>query len=62
MMHPLRLAALLAAGSTALAVAPAAHAVTVKVSVENLAPTDGTRLTPLFFAVHDGSVDLFDVG
>lgn len=62
MMHPLRLATLLAAGGAALAVAPAAHAIAVKVSVENLAPADGTRLTPLFFAIHDGSVDLFDVG
>ena len=61
MTHPLRLAAILAAGSTVLAAAPAAHAVAVKVSVENLAPDDGTRLTPLFFAIHDGSLDLFDV-
>lgn len=57
-----RLAALATAGGAALADAPAAHAVAVKVSVEKLAPTDDTRLTPQFFAVHDGSADQFDVG
>lgn len=56
------LAALATAGGAALADAPAAHAVAVKVSVEKLAPTDDTRLTPQFFAVHDGSADQFDVG
>ena len=62
MMHPLRLAALLAAGSTALAIAPAAHAVAVKISVENVAPMGATSHTPVWIGLHDGTFDLFNPG
>lgn len=33
----------------------------VRITVENLAPADGTLLTPFWIGVHDGSYDLFDV-
>lgn len=62
MTHPLRLAALLAAGSTALAVAPVAHAVAVRISVENVAPMGATSHTPVWIGLHDGTFDLFNSG
>jgi hypothetical protein len=36
--------------------------VTVEFTVESLAPTDGTVLTPVWMGIHDGSFDLFDNG
>ncbi len=50
---------MLTAGSL-LAVTSPASAVTVKVSVTNLAPTNGTLLTPTWFGFHDGSFDIYD--
>ena len=32
------------------------------ITIENLAPEDGTLQTPFWLGVHDGSFDLFDVG
>ena len=34
----------------------------VTVRIENLSPPNGTFLTPVWFGIHDGSFDLFDVG
>lgn len=39
-----------------------ALAIDVRVSITNLAPTNGTYLTPMWFGFHDGSFDMFDVG
>lgn len=51
--------ALLTAGSM-LTVASDASALTLKISVENLSPTNGTLLTPLWFGFHDGGFDIYD--
>ena len=51
----------IAAGST-LALAPVASAATLRITVDNLAPTNGTFLTPTWFGFHDGSFDLYDRG
>lgn len=50
------------AASSALALAPAASAATLKITVDNLAPDKGTFLTPAWFGFHDGSFDLYDRG
>jgi len=50
--------ALLAAGFMA---APA-QGVVLRVKVENLAPANGTFLTPVWVGFHDGSFDLYDLG
>ncbi len=42
--------------------AASAHAITVKVKVENLSESDGLWFTPVFFGFHDGSFDTFDAG
>jgi hypothetical protein len=34
----------------------------VQITVENVAPADGVRITPLWFGIHDGSFDAFDAG
>ncbi len=34
----------------------------LRVTIENLSPTDGFFLTPLWFGLHDGSFDLFNPG
>lgn len=34
----------------------------VKVTIENLAPTNGTYQSPFWVGFHDGSFDMFDVG
>ena len=44
------------------AIAGAAEATMVRVTVTNTASDGGLSLTPLYFGFHDGSVDLFDVG
>lgn len=44
------------------AVAGSAMALDVVVTVTNVAPTNGSFLTPLWFGFHDGSFDMFDVG
>jgi hypothetical protein len=33
----------------------------IKVTIEKLAPENGTFLTPVWFGIHDGSFDLFDI-
>ena len=58
---PLTLIAAAAAAAVALP-ASTAQAESVTVIVENLAPDNGLFLTPVFVALHDGSVDLFDSG
>ena len=50
---------LLTTGSL-LAVASAASAASLKVSIENLAPQNGTLLTPLWVGFHDGGFDVYD--
>jgi hypothetical protein len=40
--------------------ASAASAATLKVSIENLAPQNGTLLTPLWVGFHDGGFDIYD--
>ena len=40
--------------------ATAASAATLKVTIENLAPTNGGFLTPVWGGVHDGTFDLYD--
>ncbi|MDQ8186703.1 spondin domain-containing protein [Pelagicoccus sp. SDUM812002] len=42
--------------------AVSAHAITVKVKVENISASDGLWFTPVFFGFHDGSFDTFDPG
>lgn len=42
--------------------AASAHAVTVKVKVENVGASDGLWFTPVFFGFHDGTFDTFDPG
>lgn len=39
-----------------------AHAITAKVTVENLAHDGGLWFTPVFFGFHDGSFDMFNPG
>lgn len=48
--------------SLATAFASSAMAIDVRVSITNLAPSNGTYLTPMWFGFHDGSFDMFDVG
>lgn len=43
-------------------VGASAHAITVKVKVENTSDRDGLWFTPVFFGFHDGSFDSFDPG
>ncbi len=50
------------AASSTLALAPLADAATLKITVDNLAPTNGTFLTPVWFGFHDGNFDLYDRG
>jgi hypothetical protein len=47
-----------------IAAAPPAGAAsyTVQVSIENLAPVNGTYITPLWVGFHDGGFDFFDAG
>jgi len=47
----------------ALALVPAAaHAQNIRVSVENLAPNQGTFLTPVWVGFHNGTFDLYNRG
>ncbi|MEL4896507.1 spondin domain-containing protein [Crocosphaera sp. Alani8] len=50
---------LLTAGSI-LTFSSAASALTLKISVESLTPTNGTLLTPVWFGFHDGGFDIYD--
>lgn len=60
-MPPLaRLSSLLAGASlTVLTTLPSA-AFDVRVTVENLSPTDGTLITPVWAGFHDGTFDLYN--
>ncbi|ELR99740.1 spondin domain-containing protein [Gloeocapsa sp. PCC 73106] len=49
----------LAATSYLLATS-AASAVTLRVTIENLSPQNGTLLTPLWFGFHDGNFDIYN--
>ena len=60
-LHKGLIASAIAAGST-LALAPVASAATLRITVDNLAPANGTFLTPTWFGFHDGSFDLYDRG
>ena len=42
--------------------ATAASAATLKVTVDNLAPINGTLLTPAWVGFHDGTFDLYNLG
>lgn len=53
---------LIAAAIAASAVAGAASATQLQVTVENLAPANGVALTPLLTVFHDGGFDLFNPG
>jgi len=55
------MATMVAVGSM-MTMASTATAVTLKVSIENLSPTNGSVLPPVWVAFHDGSFDTFDVG
>ncbi|MDJ0743686.1 MAG: spondin domain-containing protein [Xenococcaceae cyanobacterium MO_167.B27] len=48
-------------GSTAI-MATSAEAVSLQLTIENLGPTDGALITPLWVGLHDGSFDTFDFG
>ncbi|MBD0389445.1 MAG: spondin domain-containing protein [Nostoc sp. C3-bin3] len=48
--------------SSMIAIASAATAVTLKVSVENLSPPNGNDLPRIWVAFHDGSFDYFNTG
>lgn len=56
-----RLSILAAALATAL-VAPAAHAIQVRVSITSLIPTQGAELTPVWVGFHDGYFDTYNLG
>lgn len=55
-------AALRGIAAAACLFAVSAHAITVKVKVENLSAYDGLWFTPVFFGFHNGSFDTFDPG
>ncbi|MEO0458651.1 MAG: spondin domain-containing protein, partial [Cyanobacteria bacterium P01_A01_bin.114] len=40
--------------------AASAMAATLRITVDNLAPTNGNFLTPVWFGLHDGSFDIYD--
>ncbi|MEM1314361.1 MAG: spondin domain-containing protein [Pseudomonadota bacterium] len=48
--------------SAIAATAAPASALSIQVTVENLIPTPGIALTPVYFGFHDDGVDLFDAG
>ncbi|MGB7415208.1 MAG: spondin domain-containing protein [Thermosynechococcaceae cyanobacterium] len=56
------LAVALLTASSPFAMTVGATAATLRVTVDNLGPSNGALTTPLWFGVHDGSFDLFDVG
>ena len=57
---------LMAAGVVAtaatLTLAPTADAASLRITVDNLAPSNGTALTPTWFGFHDGTFDLYNRG
>ncbi|MGD1952776.1 MAG: spondin domain-containing protein [Leptolyngbyaceae cyanobacterium] len=57
--HQVAMAAAMSLGAVTT-MATAASAATLKVTIENLAPTNGGFLTPVWVGVHDGTFDLYD--
>ncbi len=51
----------LAVSAGLLAAAPV-QALTVEVTIQNLAPVNGNALTPMWIGFHDGSFDIYDAG
>lgn len=47
---------------TATTMATAVSAATLRITIENLAPTNGGFLTPAWVGLHDGNFDLYDRG
>lgn len=45
-----------------LCAAVTAQAATLKITIRNLSPTDGTLITPVWVGFHDGGFDLYDIG
>lgn len=54
--------AALFASACVLSMPAVANAARIQIQIENLAPSDGFSLTPLYLGLHDGSFDAFDVG
>ncbi|MGB7249282.1 MAG: spondin domain-containing protein [Phormidesmis sp.] len=50
------------AAAFTFALAPMANAATLRITVNSLAPENGTFLTPAWFGFHDGNFDLYDRG
>ena len=46
--------------ASTLTLVPTASAASIKITVDNLAPENGTFLTPTWFGFHDGSFDLYN--
>lgn len=45
-----------------ISIGAAANAAEVKIIIENLAPANGTYITPAWVGLHDGSFDIYDSG
>ena len=58
-LHKLIAASALSTASL-FAIVPNANAVSLKLTVDNLSPENGTFLTPAWFGFHDGTFDLYD--
>ncbi|MEO0768892.1 MAG: spondin domain-containing protein [Cyanobacteria bacterium J06649_4] len=50
------------ASTSLFALASTAHAATLRITVNNLSPDNGTALTPTWFGIHDGTFDLYNRG
>ena len=46
--------------ASTLSLVPIASAASIKITVDNLAPENGTFLTPAWFGFHDGNFDLYN--
>ncbi|MEO1389163.1 MAG: spondin domain-containing protein [Cyanobacteria bacterium J06634_6] len=46
--------------ASTLVLAPVASAASIRITVDNLAPDNGTFLTPAWFGFHDGNFDLYN--
>lgn len=55
-------ARILAMSAGTLLLGAPAHSAMIQVTVENLAPTGGLSLTPVYLGFHDGRFDAFDIG
>ncbi|MEO1404081.1 MAG: spondin domain-containing protein [Cyanobacteria bacterium J06635_1] len=59
LVQKVAIATTLAIGTTAV-LTTTAMAATLRITVDNLAPTNGNFLTPVWFGLHDGSFDIYD--